>query len=175
MMPWPISTVGSLYDLLDDRQSRTQTSKSKVAERLSQKLSGERKGEREEEARRRAIQRQLALSYEPSQAAGVPVAQSSTTSFVAIIDARSTKFTRDITRYSPFRLAQLYLTFIACLMTRNTPMPRSLSIVKIYLFINPLSARKANTSKRHFRARSLGEVQGCSPSIMIVQPPIGEC
>lgn len=83
-----------------------------------------------------AVQRQLALSYEPSQPATVPVAQSSTISLVAITEARSAKFMRDIARYLPFRLAQLYLTFIRCFMKQNTPMPRSLSRVKNYLFTN---------------------------------------
>lgn len=121
----------------------------------------------------RAVQRQLALNCQPSQPAAVPIAQSSTTSLVAIMEARSAKFMRDIARYSPFRLVPLYLTFIGCLTTRNTPMPRSLSTVKNYLFTNPLSVRKANTSKRHSRARSLREVQEYSHSMMIVEPPIG--
>jgi hypothetical protein len=113
----------------------------------------------------RAIQQQPALNYQPSQSAAVPVAQSSTISLVAIMEARSVKFMRDVARYLPFRLAQLYLIFTGCLMTRNTPMPRSLSTVKNYLFTNPLSARKANTSRRHSRTRSLREVQEYSHSI----------
>ena len=123
----------------------------------------------------RAVQQQLALNCQLTQPAAVPVAQSSTISLVAIMEARSAKFMRNIARYSPFRLAPLYLTSIGCLMTRNTPMPRSLSTKKNYLFTNPLSARKANTSKRHSRTRSLREVQEYSHSIMIVEPPIGGC
>jgi hypothetical protein len=150
-----------------------------VRRRRAQSQRDKARHRREEEERitrtARAVQRQLALSYEPSQPAAVPVAQSSTISLVAIMEARSAKFMRDIARYLPFRLAQLYLTFIGCLMTRNTPMPRSLSTVKNYLFTNPLSARKANTSRRHSRMRSLREVQEYSHSIMIVEPPTGGC
>ncbi|RYN16212.1 hypothetical protein AA0115_g12489 [Alternaria tenuissima] len=46
----------------------------------------------------RAIQQQPALNYQPSQSAAVPVAQSSTISLVAIMEARSVKFMRDVAR-----------------------------------------------------------------------------
>lgn len=121
----------------------------------------------------RAVQRQLALDCQPSQPAAVPIAQSSTTSLVVIMEARSVKLMQDIARYSPFRLAPLYLTFIGCLTTQNTPMPRSSSTKENYLFTSPLSVRKANTSTRHSRARLLKEVQEYSHSMMIVEPPIG--
>lgn len=72
------------------RRRRTQSQRDKVRNR------------REEEERitriARAVQRQLALSYEPSQPAAVPVAQSSIISLVAIMEARSAKFMRDMAR-----------------------------------------------------------------------------
>jgi hypothetical protein len=148
----------------DKARNRRGEEEEEVKRRRAQSQRDKARKWREEDERitriTRAVQRQLALNCQLSQPAAISEAQSSTISLVAIMEARLAKFMRDIARYSPFRLAQLYLTFIGCVITRNIPMPRSLSTVKNYLFTNPLSARKANTSKRHSRTRSLRESSG---------------
>jgi hypothetical protein len=153
--------------------------KAELRRRRAQSQRDKARNQREEDERitriTRAVQRQLALNCQPSQPAAISEAQSTTISLVAIMEVRSAKFMRDVARYSSFRLAQFYLTFIGCLTTRNTPMPRSLFTIKNYLFTNGLSARKANTSKRHSRTRSLREVQEYSHSITIVEPHTGGC
>jgi hypothetical protein len=105
---------------------RTQSQRDKARNR--------REGEERINRIARAIQRQLALDCQPNPPAAVPEGHTSTISLVAIMEARSAKFMRDIARYSPSRLTQLYLVYIGCLTTRDTPMLQSLSTVKDYLF-----------------------------------------
>jgi hypothetical protein len=161
------------------RNCREKEEGEEARRRRAQSQRDKARNRREEEERMsriaRAAQRQQALDCQLSQPAAVPEAQSSTISLVALMESRSAKFMREIARYSPSRLTQLYLTSRECLTTRDTPMPQLLSTVKYYQFTNPLSARKAHTSKRHSRTRSLRGVQGCSRSITIVEPPTGGC
>jgi hypothetical protein len=166
----------------DKARSRQEEEAAAVAEtkrRQAQSQRDKARNRREEEERigrvTRAIQRQLPLDCRPSLPPAVPEAHSPTISPVAIMEARSAKLMQDIARDAPFRLTQLYLTCIACLITRAIPMLWLSSTVKNYLSTDPSSAHKANTLKKHFRRYLLREAQGCSHSTMIVEPPTGGC